>query len=95
MLTVSRSLAPAHASPQLSAAAHDRVPRCGLQAPRAWRVKAARVVEQQGGGALVLALTAVLDCGARTGGTLIVSLLFRNPAPLPISTTHDDSIRVS
>jgi hypothetical protein len=31
--------------------------------------------ERQGGGALALALTAVLDCGSRTGGTSTVSLL--------------------
>jgi hypothetical protein len=47
----------------------DRVPsRCGPSVHTARRVKAAQEVVGGGGGALALALTAVLDSGPRTGG---------------------------
>ena len=52
----------------------DRVPsRCGLGRHTAQRVKAAREVAGSGRGALVLALTAVLDSGRRTGGTSLLT----------------------
>jgi hypothetical protein len=52
----------------------DRVPfRCGLSIHTAQRVKAAQVVMRSGGGALALALTAVLDSESRTGGKRILT----------------------
>jgi hypothetical protein len=53
----------------------DRVPsRCGLRAQRTRGVKAAQEVVGSGRGALVLALTSVLDLQSRTGGTYVSSL---------------------
>ncbi len=49
-----------------AAAPRPRPLRCGLPIKRARRVKAAQVDELKGGGALALALTAVLGLSIRT-----------------------------
>jgi hypothetical protein len=60
----------------------DRVPcRCGLRAYKAQRVKAAQEVAGSGRGALVLALTVVLDSSPRTGGTSVLPRAMHESTP--------------
>jgi len=60
------SLPRCHACQPSAAAPRPRPLRCGLQVHRAQRVKAAQEAGLKSGGALVLALTAVLRLGSRT-----------------------------
>ena len=60
------SLPRCHACQPSAAAPRPRPLRCGLTFQRARRVKAAQEVGLKSGGALVLALTAVLRLGSRT-----------------------------